>query len=57
MILTSGTDVENGKYRVSVTGYREAGNDGGMAHAAALNLSAKSVPTWNTSLMSLHPAL
>lgn len=50
-------EVENGKYRVSVTGfYREAGNDGGMAHAAGTeNLSAKLYANLSsTSLMSLY---
>lgn len=50
-------DVENGKYRISVTGfYREAGNDGGVAHAAGTeNLSAKLYANLSsTSLLSLY---
>lgn len=50
-------DVENGKYRITVTGfYREAGNDGGVAYAAGTeNLSAKLYANLSsTSLMSLY---
>ena len=50
-------DVDNGKYRITVTGfYREAGNDGGAAHAAGTeNLSAKLYANLSsTSLMSLY---
>lgn len=50
-------DVENGKYRITVTGfYREAGNDGGAAFAAGTeNLSAKLYANQSsTSMMSLY---